>query len=186
MLRLPMKTMIVGATVLLFILAACSSESADETTAAESPPDATTGAIEATEIPQEATESIEEPDKQGEVEGSGETETSEDSSSFDIFEGASEEDVIATDSGLQYILFESGEGPLPESGQIVSVHYTGFLDDGTVFDSSVERGTPFLFPLGQGAVIRGWDEGIALLNEGSSGRRQLSIACHRTEIPSRS
>ena len=59
---------------------------------------------------------------------------------------------------------------MPELGQVVSVHYTGQLDDGTVFDSSVERGTPISFPLGQGRVIRGWDEGIALLNQGSKAR----------------
>lgn len=170
MLRIPIKTMIVAAIVLLFVLAACSSEPADETTETDKPPEPTTVAIEPTENLAEATEAIEESGEQGEAEASGEPETTDDAASFDIYEGASEDDVITTDSGLQYFLVESGDGQMPESGQIVSVQYTGFLDDGTVFDSSVDRGTPFQFPLGQGAVIRGWDEGIALLNEGSRAR----------------
>jgi peptidylprolyl isomerase len=162
--------MIVGATLLLFVLAACSSEPADETMTTASPSEPTTVSIESTEKPEEESEAVEEPGEQGEGEESGESETTDETAVFDIYEGGSEEDVITTDSGLQYFLVESGDGSKPESGQIVSVHYTGYLDDGTVFDSSVDRGTPFQFPLGQGAVIRGWDEGIALLNEGSTAR----------------
>lgn len=170
MLRIPIKTMIMAATILLFVLAACSSEPADEATATASPAEPATVDIEPTEIPAKAAEVIEESDEQGEAEESGASEMTDDTPAFDIFEGGSEEDVITTESGLQYFLVESGDGPKPESGQIVSVHYTGFLDDGTVFDSSVDRGTPFQFPIGQGAVIHGWDEGIALLNEGSKAR----------------
>ncbi len=80
------------------------------------------------------------------------------------------------ESGLIIIVKEEGSGPKPESGQTVKVHYTGMLLDGTVFDSSVERGTPFEFQLGAGRVIRGWDEGIAELNVGSSAR--LIIPSH--------
>jgi peptidylprolyl isomerase len=169
-LRYPIKTMIVGAILLLFVLAACSSEPADETTADENPSESSDTVDEPTEIPAEATEVIDAPDEQEETGEPDETQTGDSGSTFDIYEGGSEDDVITTESGLQYLLFETGNGPSPESGQIVSVHYTGFLDDGTIFDSSVERGTPFQFPLGQGAVIRGWDEGIALLNEGSKAR----------------
>jgi peptidylprolyl isomerase len=89
---------------------------------------------------------------------------------FDLFGGAAEADVITTDSGLRYLVFEEGDGPKPDEGQVVMVHYTGYLLDGTVFDSSVNRGQPFGFPLGQGNVIAGWDEGIALLNQGSRAR----------------
>ena len=81
----------------------------------------------------------------------------------------SENDLKAqkTESGLRYIITEQGEGVQPNSGQVVVVHYRGaFLDD-REFDSSYSRDQPLEFPLGQGRVIRGWDEGIALLNVGS-------------------
>jgi peptidylprolyl isomerase len=60
----------------------------------------------------------------------------------------------------------AGDGPKPQAGEIVSVHYTGRLEDGSVFDSSRARGEPISFPLGAGYVIPGWDEGIALMNQG--------------------
>jgi peptidylprolyl isomerase len=71
-----------------------------------------------------------------------------------------------TDSGLQYTEVKLGEGAQPQPGQVVAVHYTGKLQDGTVFDSSFSRGDPIRFPLGQGFVIPGWDEGIALMRVG--------------------
>ncbi len=79
-------------------------------------------------------------------------------------------EAITTDSGLQIILIEEGPGTQPQPGQAVSVHYTGYLADGTVFDSSYSRGEPIEFPLGAGAVIRGWDEGIGLMTVGSKAR----------------
>ena len=84
-----------------------------------------------------------------------------------------EADYITTDSGLQYYDIVEGDGPMPEEGQIVVVHYTGWLEDGTKFDSSLDRGQPFTFPLGQGSVIAGWDEGVATMKVG--GMRQLRI-----------
>jgi FKBP-type peptidyl-prolyl cis-trans isomerase FkpA len=66
-----------------------------------------------------------------------------------------------------------GEGAAADSGQVVVVHYTGWLPDGTQFDSSRDRGEPFETVIGQGAVIRGWDEGIPGMRPG--GRRQLVI-----------
>lgn len=71
-----------------------------------------------------------------------------------------------TASGLQYAVTHHGDGPVPQPGQVVIAHYTGTLPDGTVFDSSVPRGEPFAFSLGYGQVIKGWDEGFALLRVG--------------------
>lgn len=82
-------------------------------------------------------------------------------------------DTQTTSSGLQYIVIEEGTGDKPEKGDTVKVHYTGKLEDGTVFDSSVKRGVPIEFQLGVGRVIKGWDEGIADMKEG--GKRQLII-----------
>jgi peptidylprolyl isomerase len=78
-----------------------------------------------------------------------------------------------TDSGLKYIDIEVGTGDSPQTGQTVSVHYTGWLTDGTKFDSSVDRGQPFSFVIGTGQVIEGWDEGVATMKVG--GKRRLII-----------
>lgn len=74
---------------------------------------------------------------------------------------------IVLDSGLRMIEHISGNGEKPSTGQTVKVHYTGYLQTGAKFDSSHDRGTPFEFPLGQGRVIKGWDEGIAEMSKGS-------------------
>jgi len=74
-----------------------------------------------------------------------------------------------TSSGLQYVLSKTNNNEKPAKGSRVSVHYTGKLIDGTVFDSSKNRGTPLDFTLGVGQVIPGWDEGIALLGKGDEG-----------------
>ena len=66
-----------------------------------------------------------------------------------------------------------GAGALAASGQSVKVHYTGWLTDGTKFDSSKDRGDPFVFPLGAGQVIKGWDEGVQGMKVG--GTRKLTI-----------
>jgi len=83
------------------------------------------------------------------------------------------ENATTTDSGLKYIDLEEGSGESPAQGATVIVHYTGWLEDGRKFDSSVDRGDPFSFPLGQGRVIRGWDEGVATMKVG--GKRKLII-----------
>ena len=73
----------------------------------------------------------------------------------------------STESGLHYVITKPGSGENASPGSTVSVHYEGSLLDGTVFDSSIDRGEPLSFPLGMGQVIPGWDEGIALLNKGA-------------------
>lgn len=75
-----------------------------------------------------------------------------------------------TDSGLRYKVIQKGSGKKAESGKVVSVHYKGQLADGTVFDSSFKRNQPIDFTLGIGQVISGWDEGVALLQEGDKAR----------------
>lgn len=75
-------------------------------------------------------------------------------------------DTITTGSGLKYIVVEKKDGIQAENGKAVEVHYTGYLLDGKVFDSSRERKEPIEFVLGQGQVIKGWDEGIALMSTG--------------------
>ncbi|MCP4377869.1 MAG: FKBP-type peptidyl-prolyl cis-trans isomerase [bacterium] len=78
-----------------------------------------------------------------------------------------------TDTGLKYEDLVEGEGEPAKANQKVSVHYTGWLTDGTKFDSSLDRNDPFSFPLGGGRVIRGWDEGVQGMKVG--GKRKLTI-----------
>jgi peptidylprolyl isomerase len=84
-----------------------------------------------------------------------------------------DEKVITTKSGLKYIDRKEGTGKEAKAGDKVVVHYTGTLKNGKKFDSSVDRNQPFEFPLGQGRVIKGWDEGVAGMKEG--GKRKLII-----------
>ena len=83
------------------------------------------------------------------------------------------EDLITTDSGLQYVDLVVGTGAQPSTGQKVQVHYTGTLEDGTKFDSSRDRNRPFEFTVGVGQVIKGWDEGVGTMRVG--GQRKLVI-----------
>ena len=76
-------------------------------------------------------------------------------------------DVMFTESGLGYAITEQGSGENAKAGDNIMAHYSGYLLDGTKFDSSVDRGQPFGFQLGLARVIRGWDEGFTLLNPGS-------------------
>ena len=75
-----------------------------------------------------------------------------------------------TESGLRYKMIQKGDGKQAEAGKTVSVHYEGSLENGKVFDSSYPRKKPIEFPLGRGNVIKGWDEGIALLRVGDKAR----------------
>ncbi len=83
------------------------------------------------------------------------------------------ENVSETGSGLKYVELKEGNGDSPKAGQTVTVHYTGWLEDGKKFDSSVDRGTPFEFLIGRGQVIKGWDEGVMTMKIG--GKRKLII-----------
>jgi len=80
---------------------------------------------------------------------------------------------ITTASGLKYVDILEGTGTSPQTGQMVSVHYAGTLENGTKFDSSYDRGKPFEFRIGTGSVIKGWDEGLMSMKVG--GRRKLII-----------
>lgn len=84
-----------------------------------------------------------------------------------------DETLTTTESGLQYFDRVEGTGAMPQTGQRVTVHYTGTLADGTKFDSSRDRGRPFTFQIGVGQVIKGWDEGVATMRVG--GQRRLVI-----------
>jgi FKBP-type peptidyl-prolyl cis-trans isomerase len=80
---------------------------------------------------------------------------------------------VTTESGLKYVDLVVGTGREASTGDLVTVHYTGWLTNGTKFDSSVDRRDPFSFPIGSGKVIRGWDEGVAGMKVG--GKRKLTI-----------
>lgn len=81
-----------------------------------------------------------------------------------------------TSSGLIIETLAAGSGPTAKSGDKVSVHYTGWLTNGTKFDSSRDRNEPFSFRLGAGQVIPGWDEGVAGMQPG--GKRRLTVPAH--------
>jgi len=80
---------------------------------------------------------------------------------------------VTTSSGLKYVDQVLGTGDVAVAGKTTTVHYTGWLENGKKFDSSVDRGQPFSFPLGGGRVIRGWDEGVEGMKVG--GKRKLTI-----------
>ena len=80
------------------------------------------------------------------------------------------EDAQTTASGLKYVIIKEGTGDKPQPNQTVSVHYAGYLMNGQKFDSSFDRNQPIEFPIGAGRVIKGWDEGIMMLNVGTKAR----------------
>lgn len=80
---------------------------------------------------------------------------------------------VVTASGLKYVDQKIGEGDEAKAGDVVTVHYTGWLTDGKKFDSSLDRNQPFTFKLGAGQVIEGWDKGVAGMKVG--GKRKLTI-----------
>jgi peptidylprolyl isomerase len=80
---------------------------------------------------------------------------------------------VTTASGLKYTDLVVGNGASPQRGQMITVNYRGTLENGTQFDSSYDKGTPYTFPLGVGRVIKGWDEGLMSMKVG--GKRKLII-----------
>ena len=88
-------------------------------------------------------------------------------------ENLPKETIVTTPSGLKYAEIEVGTGAIPKAGQKVTVHYTGTLENGKKFDSSLDRGQPFQFQIGIGQVIKGWDEGLGTMKVG--GKRKLII-----------
>lgn len=88
-------------------------------------------------------------------------------------EAGGAEKTVTTPTGLKYVDITVGKGEAPKNGQLVTVHYTGWLEDGKKFDSSRDRNEPFQFTLGVGEVIRGWDEGVSTMKVG--GKRKLII-----------
>ena len=80
---------------------------------------------------------------------------------------------VVLPGGLKYVDLKVGDGEIAEAGLTATVHYTGWLTDGTKFDSSVDRNQPFQFRIGAGNVIRGWDEGVKGMRVG--GKRHLTI-----------
>lgn len=136
-----------GPAILLLVLGACTNQVADDDTATSTPPPAAVATSEPSPAP--AT-------------------TGADMTVFSM-----PANLQTTASGLQYSIDQPGTGAQPQAGQTVSVHYTGWLTDGTKFDSSLDRGRPIEFPLGQGRVIKGWDEGIAAMKVGE--KRTLVI-----------
>ncbi|MBI5855420.1 MAG: FKBP-type peptidyl-prolyl cis-trans isomerase [Nitrospirae bacterium] len=86
---------------------------------------------------------------------------------------AIKEAFVTTESGLQYVDLSVGTGRQAEVGDTATVHYTGWLANGTKFDSSVDRNEPFSFRVGAGQVIKGWDEGVGTMRTG--GKRKLII-----------
>ena len=92
---------------------------------------------------------------------------------FSVFGGGAGTDEVTTSTGLKYQVLNPGTGAEAKAGDRVRVHYTGWLTNGTKFDSSVDRNEPFGFALGRQNVIAGWDEGVAGMKIGE--KRKLTI-----------
>ena len=102
------------------------------------------------------------------AENSEKGKTAKDAGEKYLAENAKKDGVITLPSGLQYIVIKEGNGKKPKATDNVKCHYEGMLVDGTMFDSSVQRGEPATFPLNQ--VIAGWTEGLQLMQEGAKYR----------------
>lgn len=154
---------------LLAVVAGCKGPQPEPVESAGSPGAAETG------LPEDAvTEPTTAPS-----EAAPETETKTEESASDTegsvpkLEGEEGKETVKTDSGLEYIVLAEGTGEKPTKGQTVEAHYTGWLTDGTKFDSSKDRDEPFSFAVGQGEVIPAWDE--ALLDMKVGERRKLIV-----------
>ena len=153
-----MKVKLLFSAMLIAVLPACGGVEATEEPAPAP-----------TEVPTVAAQAEEKAPEPTATEAKSEEDNS-DKEMADSKSGSADETVMTTESGLQYVILEEGDGAVPQPGDVVAVHYAGTLEDGTEFDNSFKRGEPIEFPLGQGAVIPGWDEGIALLKVGDKAR----------------
>ena len=90
--------------------------------------------------------------------------------------GACRKKATMTANGVTWEVIKEGTGAAPKNGDSVSVHYTGWLEDGTKFDSSVDRNEPFSFRLGKGYVIQGWEEAVATLKVGGKSKFTIPAA----------
>ncbi len=156
-----LKNILVIALIALLAFASCVQEVVEE----EEPLPAT-GLTQPADVPDV---SAVEPPGEGPPEEPGEPTEETEAEAPAAEEGI----IVTTESGLQYEDLVVGDGPEAKTHDNVSVHYTGWLTDGTKFDSSVDRGTPFEFHLGAGQVIKGWDEGVAGMKVGR--KRKLTI-----------
>lgn len=86
-----------------------------------------------------------------------------------VFNLIAQSDTVVTKSGLKYVQIKPGNGEKPIKGSKIKVNYTGKLPNGEIFDSTVDQGKPFKFNLGMAEVIKGWDEGFALMSKGEKG-----------------
>jgi peptidylprolyl isomerase len=154
--------LIVG--VMLIFTAACARGSGESS--AESATTDTAAVEEVDEQEDTATSGVDTEELETDTSASSSEQTDSDTSAKPTPTPIDEDTTIITSTGLQYTESEAGTGETPQEGDVVAVHYTGTLEDGTVFDDSRTRGEPIRFPLGVGAVIPGWDEGIALMSEG--------------------
>ncbi len=87
-----------------------------------------------------------------------------------IIAGCAKKNYLVTSTGVRYEILREGTGPTPKRGDSVMVNYTGWLEDGTKFDSSVDKNEPFTFRIGIGQVIQGWDDGIMTMKAGGKSR----------------
>jgi len=146
---------------------------ADDPTNNEAPEDTSEDADE--DVPDDADSTDENGEQDSTDEGVDdnreEEETADDAEGIPALPDGLEE--VTTASGLRYVDIEVGFGAQPQIGQMVDVHYTGWLEDGTKFDSSFDSGSPFTFTVGVGDVIPGWDEGVETMLEG--GKRRLIV-----------
>ncbi len=113
------------------------------------------------------------PSGEARSEGAAPTESATSTPSVSVTQTSKPTNMIKTTSGLQYQDVVVGTGAVAKAGQTVTVQYTGTLENGKKFDSSYDRSEPFLFKLGVGEVIKGWDEGVAGMKVG--GKRKLII-----------
>jgi peptidylprolyl isomerase len=163
------KLLILGLAVVLVVSTAACGDDDDDGPASDANPTVSTGGVRPSQSPGpvQPTPASQLPvESDGNAPGipplTGEIQTEQVTSQF-----------TSQPATLQYIDEVAGTGASPQPGQVVRVHYTGWLTDGSKFDSSVDRGQPFEFPLGQGRVIQGWDAGVATMQVG--GKRRLII-----------